>query len=616
MCGIAGFCDFRDNLKAREEENRAIAKRMGNVLSHRGPDAGGEYLCSSAALAHRRLIVIDPVGGIQPMVRQQDGNHYVLVYNGELYNTQEIRAALQAKGHTFDTVSDTEVLLRAYMEYGGDCVNHLNGIFAFAVWDEKENRCFLARDRFGVKPLFYTTIDGALVFGSEIKALFEYPGIKPVVDESGLCEIFALGPARTPGCGVYRGISEIKPGHAAYFDQTGLRAYPYWQLTARPHTDSYEQTVQTVRELLFDAIRRQLVSDVPVCTLLSGGLDSSVVSAVSAQALHEQGKTLDTYSFEFADNSRYFKPSAFQPSEDGPYAQLMAKHIGSRHRVLVCETSALITGLYGAVRAKDLPGMADVDSSLLYFGEQVKTNHTVCLSGECADEIFGGYPWFRGPVGPHEAFPWSKDLSLRMEVLAPGLRARLPIAEYVRARYEQSVLAAPKLAEEDAEKTRQREVLYLNIVWFMATLLERKDRMTMASGLEVRVPFSDHRLVEYLYNVPWEMKYQNECVKSLLKDAAADILPAEILRRKKSPYPKTHHPGYEKELISELEAILSDRYAPLHELVDTAALSALMQSTSDLGRPWFGQLMALPQMYAYLIEVNYWLERYGVEIRV
>ncbi len=616
MCGIAGFCDFRDNLKAREEENRAIAKRMGNVLSHRGPDAGGEYLCSSAALAHRRLIVIDPVGGIQPMVRQQDGNHYVLVYNGELYNTQEIRAALQAKGHTFDTVSDTEVLLRAYMEYGGDCVNHLNGIFAFAVWDEKENRCFLARDRFGVKPLFYTTIDGALVFGSEIKALFEYPGIKPVVDESGLCEIFALGPARTPGCGVYRGISEIKPGHAAYFDQTGLRAYPYWQLTARPHTDSYEQTVQTVRELLFDSIRCQLVSDVPVCTLLSGGLDSSVVSAVSAQALHEQGKTLDTYSFEFADNSRYFKPSAFQPSEDGPYAQLMANYIGSRHRVLVCETSALITGLYGAVRAKDLPGMADVDSSLLYFGEQVKTNHTVCLSGECADEIFGGYPWFRGPAGPHEAFPWSKDLSLRMEVLAPGLRARLPIAEYVRARYEQSVLAAPKLAEEDAEKTRQREVLYLNIVWFMATLLERKDRMTMASGLEVRVPFSDHRLVEYLYNVPWEMKYQNECVKSLLKDAAADILPAEILRRKKSPYPKTHHPGYEKELISELEAILSDRYAPLHELVDTAALSALMQSTSDLGRPWFGQLMALPQMYAYLIEVNYWLERYGVEIRV
>ncbi|MFA9380157.1 MAG: asparagine synthase (glutamine-hydrolyzing) [Acetanaerobacterium sp.] len=617
MCGIAGFCDFRDNLKARYDDNRAIAQRMGNVLAHRGPDAGGEYLSENVAFAHRRLIVIDPVGGTQPMLRMQDGRTYVLVYNGELYNTDEVRNALAAKGHVFDTTSDTEVLLRAYIEYGQECVDYFNGIFAFAVWDEQEKRCFLARDRFGVKPLFYTVADGTLIFGSEIKALFEYPGIKPVIDENGLCEIFGLGPARTPGCGVYRGIHELKPGHCARFDKDGLKTYAYWQLRARKHTDSYAQTVATVRELLFDAIKRQLVSDVPVCTLLSGGLDSSLVSAVSAQVLRERGDTLDTYSFEFADNSRYFKPSSFQPSEDGPFAALMARHINSRHRVLVCETSALITGLYGAVRAKDLPGMADVDSSLLYFCERIKHNHTVCLSGECADEIFGGYPWFRDPAAYEtNAFPWSKNLDLRKEVLAPAMRARLPLDEYVSARYEESIELAPKLEGEDPLRARQREIAYLNIAWFMQTLLDRKDRMTMASGLEVRVPFADHRLVEYLYNVPWDMKYRGEQVKALLKDAAGDILPAEVLGRKKSPYPKTHHPGYEKELIAELKTILSDRYAPLHELVDTKALAALMESKSDLGRPWFGQLMAVPQMYAYLIEVNYWLERYGIEIRV
>ncbi len=617
MCGIAGFCDFKDNLLKKKEVNRTIANRMGNVLSHRGPDAGGEFLSEHAAFAHRRLIVIDPAGGIQPMRRKQGDREYVLIYNGELYNTQEIRLNLERKGHTFDTQSDTEVLLRAYMEYGPSCVDFLNGIFAFAVWDSAEQSCFLARDRFGVKPLFYTLQRDVLVFGSEIKALFEYPGIKPVIDEGGLCEIFGLGPARTPGCGVYRDIHELKPGTSARFGRDGFFTAPYWQLTAKEHTESYRETVETVRNLLFDSISRQLVSDVPICTLLSGGLDSSVVSAAAAKQLRDEGKVLDTYSFEFADNSIYFKPSAFQPSEDGPFAAKMVDFIGSRHRVLVCDTGALVTGLYGAVRAKDLPGMADVDSSLLYFCEKIKHNHTVCLSGECADEIFGGYPWFRDPEAYHtQAFPWSKKLDLRKEVLSPAMRARLPLDEYVNCRYQESIALAPKLGDETPERAREREIAYLNIAWFMATLLDRKDRMTMANGLEVRVPYADHRLVEYLYNIPWEYKYHNGEVKALLKDAAGDYLPEEIRRRKKSPYPKTHHPGYEKELIAELKNILSDRYAPLHELVDKKALRALMEETSDLGRPWFGQLMAVPQMYAYLIEMNYWLERYGVEIRL
>lgn len=617
MCGIAGFCDFKEDLTQAYHKNKVIAERMGTVLKHRGPDASGEYITSHAAFSHRRLIVIDPAGGIQPMIRKQDDFEYALVYNGELYNTDEVRNILKLLGHEFDTSSDTEVLLRAYMQYGEKCVDYFNGIFAFAVWDSRRQSCFLARDRFGVKPLFYALRGDTLVFGSEIKALFEYPGVKPVIDRYGLCEIFGLGPARTPGCGVYKDIQELMPGYAAHFDADGLRIAPYWQLTAREHTDSYEQTVETTRELLFDAIRRQLVSDVPICTLLSGGLDSSIVSAVAAKELGESGRTLDTYSFDFVDNERYFRASSFQPSEDRPFVDIMTKAIGSNHRCLECDNDDLISGLYGAVLAKDLPGMADVDSSLLYFCRRIKDNHTVCLSGECADEVFGGYPWFRDKEAYEtDAFPWSKKLDLRKEVLAPDLLARLPMDDYVSEQYHKSIDRAPKLNGESALRARQREISYLNITWFMTTLLDRKDRMTMASGLEVRVPFADHRLVEYLYNVPWDFKYRGEEVKALLKDAARDILPPEVIARKKSPYPKTYHPEYEQGLKYELRLILGDRYAPLHRLINSEALKALMNSESDYGRPWFGQLMAVPQMYAYLIEVNFWLEHYGVDIDI
>lgn len=615
MCGIAGFCDFKEDFRLAQHKNKALAEKMGATLRYRGPDASGEYIAEHAVFAHRRLIVIDPVGGLQPMIRMQDGCEYALIYNGELYNTDEIRNGLKKLGHVFDTTSDTEVLLRAYMQYGEQCVDYLNGIFAFAVWDSLKQQCFMARDRFGVKPLFYAVRGSTLVFGSELKALFEHPSVKPVIDRYGLCEIFGLGPARTPGCGVYKDIYELMPGYSAQFNAEGLKIAPYWQLTAREHTDSYAQTVETTRSLLFDAIKRQLVSDVPICTLLSGGLDSSVVSAVAAKALGENGKTLDTYSFDFVDNERYFRASSFQPSEDRPFVDIMTKAIGSNHRYLECDNDDLISGLYGAVLAKDLPGMADVDSSLLYFCRRIKENHTVCLSGECADEVFGGYPWFRDQeVYDTPAFPWSKKLDLRKEVLSCELLRKLPLEDYVHEQYQKSIARTPKLDCEDALHSRQREISYLNITWFMTTLLDRKDRMTMANGLEVRVPFADHRLVDYLYNVPWEFKYHEQEVKALLKDAARDILPEEVLGRKKSPYPKTYHPEYEQGLKYELRLILSDRYAPIHRLINADALKALMNSESDYGRPWFGQLMAVPQMYAYLIEINFWLEHYGVDI--
>lgn len=617
MCGIAGYLDFTSDLRDEYDKNKAIVKAMGNTLAHRGPDSSGEYIGSHSAFAHKRLAVVDPVGGAQPMIKNIGDNEYAVIYNGELYNTDEIRNELKKKGYEFTTNSDTEVVLTAYIEYGPDCVNEFNGIYGIAIWDQSKENCFICRDRFGVKPLFYTQKNGKFIFGSEIKAILEHPEVDTIIDKYGLCEIFGLGPARTPGCGVYQGINEIPPGYAAIINKNKRDIYCYWSLKAEEHTDNYEQTVEKTRFLLFDAIERQLVSDVPICTLLSGGIDSSIVSSVASNYLKRQGRRLDTYSFDFKDNSKYFKASSFQPSEDRPYVDIMVNAIDSNHHYLECETLKLADYLKDAVIAKDLPGMADVDSSLLYFCREIKKNHTVCLSGECADEIFGGYPWFRDQeVYETNAFPWSKNFDFRKEILDPDILDQLPLEEYVKEQYDKTIAKVSKLDGEGKLVSRQREISYLNTAWFMATLLDRKDRMTMASGLEVRVPFGDHRLIQYLYNVPWEYKYRNQEVKGLLRDAAKDVLPNEVLYRRKSPYPKTYDPSYENLLKNTLKGILRDPDAPVHQLINDHKIEALMKENSDLGRPWFGQLMATPQMYAYLIEINFWLERYQVKIEL
>lgn len=645
MCGIAGFCDFNQNLLMDADRNRIIAARMGKTLMHRGPDDAGTLLDEHIAFAHTRLAVIDPEHGRQPMKKRWDGVDYAIVYNGELYNTEELRRDLMEAGFSFETTSDTEILLTAYIAYGRSCVERLNGIFSFAIWNNREKSVFMARDRAGVKPFFYMQKDGQFLFGSEIKALFAYPGVKAVLGKYGLCEIFGLGPARSPGCGVFSGVHEIPPAHCAMLDYSGFRLWRYWDMEAREHTESYEETVEHVRELLFDAIRRQLVSDVPICTLLSGGLDSSIVSAVAADYFKKQGKQLDTYSFDYVDNDINFKASNFQPAQDRPFVDKMVEHIGSKHHYLTCNYEELYEKLFDAVRAKDLPGMADVDSSMLYFAGKIKERHTVCLSGECADEIFGGYPWFRDEEAlKMPVFPWSKNLNLRQMVLRPEIAGKLFLEEYVMAQYEKTMQRTKSLPEErkscgDAYITsggywdllrktgvsqwnpktaflRRRQISRLNMDWFMSTLLERKDRMTMAKGLEVRVPFADHRIMEYVYNIPWEYKCKDGRVKSLLLDAAKGILPKEVIERKKCPYPKTYDPKYENLLKRKLSGILEDDREPLNELLNGRVLNQMLNSPSDYGSPWFGQLMAQPQMFAYFIEINYWLKEYHIEIRI
>ena len=616
MCGIAGFISFdRDNGRPQWA---AIAHSMGEALNHRGPDDKGTWLCPAGALIHRRLAVIDPDRGRQPMTRTRDCAEYTIVYNGELYNTDALRRELSDQGYRFETSSDTEVLLTAYMAWGEEAPARLEGIYAFVIWDGVRNQFFACRDRFGVKPFFYALADdGALVFGSELKALFQYPGLTPRVDAAGWCEVLGIGPARTSGCGVFSGVKELEPAHSMTISRGGVRKRRYWSLESRPHTDDYEDTVLRVRELVTGAITRQLVSDVPLCTFLSGGLDSSVITAVAARDYQRRGlPALETYSFDYTDNAKYFTPSSFQPDADQPWVERMTEAFHTRHTVLTCPIPDLCALLDDAVAAKDLPGMADVDSSLLYFCRRVAERHVVALSGECADEVFGGYPWFERPEMLHaDTFPWCRDLDARREVFDAGLWKRLGVSDYVDYRYRASVAQTPRLEGEDPENARRREVAWLNLNWFMTTLLDRKDRMSMASGLEVRVPFCDHHLVEYVWNIPWSMKAMNGRRKQVLRDAAEGLLPEDVRTRPKSPYPKTHNPLYEELVRARLAAILDDPAAPLHALVNARALrEGLLTSAGDYGRPWFGQLMAGPQMLAYLVQLNAWMVRFGLTV--
>lgn len=614
MCSIAGFYHPSAQFLAKQAEFEHILQKMCQIQAHRGPDDSGTFLSGSCGLSHTRLSIIDLKNGKQPMTRSRSGHPYHIVYNGEIYNTDTLRQALSERGVTPQTSSDTEIILLSYLTFGPEFVKELDGIFAFAIYDERHKTLTLYRDSFGVKPLFYTIYDGTLVFSSELKGLFCFPGIRARLDAGGLNELFGLGPARTPGNGVFKDIFELKPGTSMTCSSLGFHTHTYFQLASRPHEDSYEDTIEKTRFLVTDAIKRQMVSDVPVCTFLSGGVDSSLVSAVCAKELKAQGQRLATYSFDFTENDKYFQANSFQPSMDRPYVDKMAGFLHSDHRYLECGSQTQADLLYESVDAHDLPCMADVDSSLLYFCGEVSKKHKVVLTGECADEVFGGYPWFhKESFLTCHTFPWTPDLSPRTQLLNPQLLEVLDMEQYVQNAYETAISEIQLLPQDNETEASRRRISYLNIRFFMQTLLNRMDRTSMHSGLEARVPFADRALVTYVFNIPWEMKAKDGIVKNVLRQAARTLLPDEILFRKKSPYPKTYHPAYEKLLAQRLTDVLAQPDCPLAPLVDKKALMQFLERPKDYGKPWYGQLMAGPQMTAYLLQTEYFLRKYHVE---
>lgn len=603
MSAIAGILDLDTGEEAVE--------RMIKTMRLRGKAGADYYRERETCLVQSRSKAAAPQD-TQPMALWDGDEEYVAVLDGKLYNSGDIRKGLEKLGHSFHGRTDAELLLHAYAQWGEDCLERLDGTFAFALWDVKRKRLFMARDRLGVKPFFYKEHRGGLLFASEIKTILSYPTVKPELTEEGATQILLLGPGRSPGSGVFRGIRELEPGWCGNYESGRLTLRQYWRLRDREHRESFEETAETVRRLVTNSILRQSAGEENMGAFLSGGLDSSLVTAVCAQRKADCGGVLKTFSVDYEDSDKYFVPNKFQPNSDGYYIRLMEDAVHTDHHWCVLSPEQLVNTLEEAVYARDLPGMADVDASLLAFCRYVKVYTDTVLSGECADEIFGGYPWYRDPeIRSREGFPWAQNTAQRIALLNPHLRSRINCEEFVADEYQKTIRESDILPGTSREETRMKEMMNLNLRWFMQTLLDRSDRMSMYAGLEIRVPFCDYRIAEYLYGVPWEYKDYQGKEKGLLRMAMADLLPKEVAWRKKSPYPKTFDPAYENAVHTRLTKLL-ETDAPLFALVDRKEAQQIL--TRDDPWPWYGQLMRRPQIIAYLLQINAWMEHYSVNL--
>ena len=611
MCGYTGITNVRKKISS--EDLMSNIQLMTKSLTHRGPNENNYFTSDNICLGHQRLVIIDKEHGKQPMSCTYEGTTYTLVYNGQLYKTNEIRNNLKSFGFEFDGYSDTEVILKAYIHYGTEIFKEFNGIFSFAIWNNTKKELLLCRDHFGIKPLFYSILDDTILFASEIKAILNHPKIKAKIDKQGISELFGIGPAHTPGTTVFKNIYELKPAHFGIFNLDGFKTYEYWKMETKKHPDNFETTCNTVKNLLEDSIQKQLVSDVPLCAMMSGGLDSSIIVAYASKYYKENyNLPLETFSIDYVDNDKNFVKSDFQPNSDNYYIDIMKKEYNTNHHSIVIDTPELASYLEDAMIARDMPGMADVDSSLLLFCKHIKEHATVALSGECSDEIFAGYPWFfREDALNSRTFPWSIALDERQSILNPLISKKINLRDYINFRYNESINKVEFLDSDSKETKEKRIISYLTLNWFMQTLLDRSDRMSMYNGLELRVPFCDYRIVEYLWNIPWEMKALNGREKGLLRYIVKDILPDEIVNRKKSPYPKTHNPNYLKAVKQMLTEIMNKTNAPIYDLLNKEYIKEILDTDGKaFTRPWFGQLMTGPQLMAYLCQVNMWLEKY------
>ncbi len=614
MSGFVGFINFNKDIS----KDKSILEKMNSVIFPKSTNECKYYIDKHIAFAHKD-INLAKISESQPLVQKYSFGTYVIMLNGNIYNKKDLQKTLLSNNFIFDSSSDVEILLKSYIHYGKDVVYHLNGVYSFIIWDSKKNEVFLARDHFGVKSLFYTILDDCFIFSSEIKGLLAYPRVERVLDKQGISELFGIGPAHTPGLTVFKNIYELKPANFAIYNTSGLHTKQYWKLISKEHTDSLGKTCEKIQFLLEDSINNQLSSNGSVCTFLSGGLDSSIISKIASDYNNSNHlPILDTFSVDYVDNDKNFVKSDFQPNSDNFYIDIMKKYLNTNHHKIIIDTPELANALKDAMIARDVPGMADIDSSLLLFCKNVKKDASIALTGECADEIFGGYPWFfRDDALKSQTFPWSISLNERQHLLNPSFSHKINLREYVDYRYNQSLDNVDILSSDSFETAEKRKISYLTLNWFMQTLLERSDKMAMYNNFEIRVPFCDYRIAEYVWNIPWEWKALKGREKGLLRYACKDLLPSEIIDRKKSPYPKTQNPNYLAKVKKMLSSIMADTNSPINDLLNRKYILEILETDGKtFKRPWFGQLMVGPQLIAYLCQVNMWLEMYQPKIEL
>lgn len=606
MNGFSGFFHFSLLKEYTKEERESVLDTLSSPLYGKNEEEKITQGTTHFAVASNRA----------NHLKLGDRSCYIAL-DGDIFNQKEILFYLRDRGFSDTDCPLSEKILLGFLEYGMDFIQKLNGNFSIIIFDERHEILYLFRDHFGSKPLYYTIQDNCIYFSTKIKSLFTFCNHSPMINKGGLNELFSIGPAHTPGKTPFYEINEVLPANCLSINRYGSCSTPYWTLPCTAHFENYEETVNHTRELFNEVIQEEFAIDENPCCLLSGGIDSSIVSAYLAKEMKKRNKRLVTISFDFAQNDKYFKSSSFQPSQDRPYVDAMVRFLGSKHHYLECNYQTLANMLSDSVKAHDLPCMADVDSSLLYFCGLVKELGDVTYTGECADEIFGGYPWFhREEMLSCDTFPWANNLAPRKQLLKKEFLEFLEMDSYVQNAYQDEVRKVKVLPDESPQDACKRRNTYLTIYWFMQTLLCRMDCSARAVGLTARIPFADRRLAEYVYNTPWDMKARNGLVKSLLRQSAENLLPQPILLRKKSPFPKTYHPFYEKLLSQMLIEVMDDSSSVLHQFLDTEQLSLFLANPKDYGSPWYGQLMCGPQMIAYLLQIDYWVREYKVDVNL
>ncbi|MBQ5994341.1 MAG: asparagine synthase (glutamine-hydrolyzing) [Clostridia bacterium] len=608
MSVIAGEVSFGRALHEKLEQ----FEEMKKALFMRGGLEQSSYLNNTVCLIQGVDEDADKSIAV-PYFLKLSENKYYCILDGRLSNSEEMCERLRQKGYELRDGSDCEIITAAYAIFGEECLTLLNGVYAFAIWDSAKQELFFARDRLGVRPLFFTTQSGSFIFSSEIKGLLSQPQITAKIDTASILEIMLIGPGRTLGYGIFNGINELLPAQYGVYSRQGLRLKKYWSLAAYEINDNVKQATERVRELVEGSIKEQLSPDEEVCTMLSGGLDSSVITAVVSDIYKKQGARLQTYSVTYTDNDKYFKSSRFQPESDTGYIEIMLNSTGAENEAFEISSKELADALYEAVDARDLPGMADIDSSLLLFCKKIREKHKIALSGECSDEIFGGYPWYRDEkLYNFDGFPWAHSSEFRKSLLKDDYIKDIDCEEYIYSKYRQTVCEAPLSANVTRAENRKKELMKLNLDWFMMTLVDRTDRMCQRCSLDVRVPFCDYRIAEYLYNLKWEYKELKGIEKGILREAFRDLLPEEVLLRKKSPYPKTHNPEYLGIVREKLKELIEDSSAPVFEFLKRDEITKLLNT--EIPENFYGQLMTTPQTIAYILQVDYWLRKYNIEI--
>ena len=613
MCGICGYMQ-KDNIKDKD----TILNMKDSILK-RGNSDNNTYIYNNVALGHARLSIIDVKNGKQPMERIVNNKRYTIVYNGELYNTNLLRNILITKGCEFETECDTEVLLLLYTVFKEKMLNFINGIFAFAIYDEENNSVFVAKDRLGIKPLFYTLKEDKFIFSSEIKGILSSKFVSPTITKSEILELFALGPAHSPGKTYFKDIFELKAGHYAIYKDGALTINKYWDLEEKKMFDSDDEIIDNVKFLVTDSTKRQLVSDVGISSMLSGGLDSSIITKIATDSIFN----LHTYSINYENNDKDFVANSYQQTKDSDFVKVMVKYLNTKHTDVIVNDTSLFNRLYESVIARDMPGMADIDSSMYLFCKEIaQSNEKVVLSGECSDEIFGGYPWFyREHLKNNKGFPWALSENLRESMLKPGIINNGDILKYIIECKEDTLKDISHISCDKFEN-EFKDINYLTIKYFMNTLVERTDRMSMQNSLEVRVPYADHRIFEYVYNIDAKFKLglrnNNDVVeKYVLKQAFKNDIPTDITNRKKSPFPKTYSKDYLKLLEDKLVEILDNKESRIHEIINADFVYSLINSHGEnLKENLFGQLMTYPQTLAFIIQIDYWLTMYNIKVLI